>query len=82
MAALTRCTSTIGSGLTLIKDPPAASGEGQIKTAMKLDYETKDMYMVVVTATDPSGASDSIMVTIMVTDGPDDPPDDNPGAGI
>ena len=44
---------------------------GQIKTKVKLDYETKDEYMVMVTATDPSGATDSIMVTIMVTDGPD-----------
>ena len=35
---------------------------------MKLDYETKAMYMVVVTATDPSGATDSIMVNIEVTD--------------
>ena len=45
---------------------------GQIKTKVKLDYETKDMYVVALTATDPSGASDSIMVTIMVTDGPDE----------
>ena len=44
---------------------------GQLKTKAKLDYETKNEYMVMVTATDPSGASDSIMVTIMVTDGPD-----------
>ena len=40
----------------------------QIKTAEKLDYETKDTYTVVVTATDPSGAQDSILVTISVTD--------------
>ena len=59
---------TIVSGL---KD--GGSGEGQIKTAMKLDYETKKQYMVVVTATDPSGASDSINVIINVTDA-DDPP--------
>ena len=58
---------TIVSGL---KD---GGGEGQIKTAMKLDYETKSQYMVVVTATDPSGASDSINVMINVTDA-DDPP--------
>ena len=44
---------------------------GQIKTKAKLDYETKSSYMVMVTATDPSGATDSIMVMIMVTDGPD-----------
>ena len=41
---------------------------GQIKTKAKLDFETKATYVVVVTATDPSGATDSIMVTINVTD--------------
>ena len=41
---------------------------GQVKTKAALDYETKDTYTVTVTATDPSGASDSIMVTINVTD--------------
>ena len=44
---------------------------GQLRTKAELDYETKSQYMVIVTATDPSGASDSIMVTINVTDGPD-----------
>ncbi len=41
---------------------------GQISTKAELDYETKDTYTVVVTATDPSGAADSILVTINVTD--------------
>ena len=41
-------------------------GEGQIKTAVKLDYETNDSYMVVVTATDPSGATDTVNVNISV----------------
>ena len=45
---------------------------GQIQTKVKLDFETQDTYVVALTATDPSGASDSIMVTIMVEDGPDD----------
>ena len=45
---------------------------GQIKTKAKLDYETKSTYMVVVTATDPSGAYDSISVTINVTDKDDE----------
>ena len=45
---------------------------GQITTAMKLDYETKSEYMVVLMATDPSGASDRINVMITVADGPDD----------
>ena len=41
---------------------------GQLMTKAALDYETKTTYTVVVTATDPSGASDSILVTINVTD--------------
>ena len=43
-------------------------GTGSITTAEKLDYETKSTYTVVVTATDPSGATDSINVNISVTD--------------
>ena len=46
---------------------------GQITTAVKLDYETKDSYMVVVTATDPSGATDTINVNISVLDENDKP---------
>ena len=42
--------------------------DGQLTTAEELDFETKSSYMVMVTATDPSGAYDMIMVTIMVTD--------------
>ena len=45
---------------------------GQIKTTVELDFETKSSYMVMLTATDPSGAYDNIMVMITVTDGPDD----------
>ena len=41
-------------------------------TRAALDYETKSVYMVVVTATDPSGAAASIQVIINVTD-VDDP---------
>ena len=59
---------TIVSGL---KD--GGSGQGTIKTAMELDYETKKEYMVVVTTTDPSGATDTVNVMINVTDA-DDPP--------
>ena len=40
----------------------------QLTTKAKLDYETKNSYMVTVTATDPNGASASIDVTIMVMD--------------
>ena len=45
---------------------------GQLKTRIPLDYEARSRYVVVVTATDPSGASTSIPVTINVTD-EDDP---------
>ena len=47
--------------------------DGQIKTEVPLNYEVKNSYSVVVTATDPFGATDSIRVTINVTD-VDDPP--------
>ena len=45
---------------------------GQLKTRAALNYEARDSYTVEVTATDPSGAMDSIVVTINVTD-EDDP---------
>ena len=40
---------------------------GQLQTKLLLNSEVKDTYTVVVTATDPSGASDTITVTINVT---------------
>ena len=40
---------------------------GQLMTKASLNYEARNSYRVVVTATDPSGASDSIQVTINVT---------------
>ena len=45
------------------------SGTGQITVGAnaKLDHETKDTYMVTVTARDPAGLSSSVDVTIMVT---------------
>ena len=39
---------------------------GQLQTKDALDYEDKSSYEVTVTATDPSGAADSITVTITV----------------
>ena len=45
---------------------------GQIRAMDELDYEVRDMYAVIVTATDPSGASVSTDVTIKVED-VDDP---------
>ena len=53
---------TVDSGLK------SGDTAGQIKTAVKLDYETRDSYTVVVVATDPSGATDTINVNISVTD--------------
>ena len=41
---------------------------GQLKTKATLNYEGRNAYTVVVTATDPAGAADSILVTIDVTD--------------
>ena len=42
--------------------------DGQLKTKAALNFEARNNYGVVVTATDPSGAADSIQVTINVTD--------------
>ena len=44
------------------------NGQIEVAAGAKLDYETKDTYMVTLTAEDSFGASASIMVTIMVTD--------------
>ena len=46
--------------------------DGQLKTEAPLNFEVRNSYSVVVTATDPFGAMDSIRVTIVVTD-EDDP---------
>ena len=46
--------------------------DGQLKTWAPLNYEVRNTFTVVVTATDPFGAADSIEVTIEVTD-VDDP---------
>ena len=44
------------------------SSSGQLQTSAALDFETKDSYTVVVTATDMANATDTITVTINVTD--------------
>ena len=52
-------------------DAFSVNDSGQITTAKALDFETQSSYSVMVTATDPSGASDSITVNITVTDADD-----------
>ena len=47
--------------------------DGQLKTRASLNYEARNSFTVVVTATDPFGAAVSIVVTINVAD-EDDPP--------
>ena len=46
---------------------------GQISTTAELDFEADDEHSVVVTATDPSGATDRITVVIAVTNENDNP---------
>ena len=45
-----------------------ARNTGQLNTKASLNYEARNSYSVVVTATDPSGAADSIQVTVNVID--------------
>ena len=45
-----------------------ASGQIVVGTWTVLDYEARNSYAIIVTVTDPSGASDTVMVTITVTD--------------
>ena len=51
------------------------SGEGQISVAegAELDYETQTSYSLTVTATDPSGASDTVDVTVTLMPVDEDP---------
>ena len=48
-------------------------GDGQLKTKAALNKEDKDTYMVTVTATDPSGLSATVNVTIKVTNVDENP---------
>ena len=41
---------------------------GALRANVALDYETKDTYEVIVTATNPDGMNDSVTLTITVTD--------------
>ena len=44
-----------------------ASTSGQLRTKATLDYETRDIYSVIVSVSDDDGGTDSIAVTIRVT---------------
>ena len=55
-------------------DIGAGTGQITVGSGTSLDYESRNSYAVVVTAADPSGATDTIAVTINVTD-VDEPPD-------
>ena len=57
-----------------------SSATGQLQTKAALDYETKDSYTVIVTATDEAGLSDAITVTIDVADVDDNRPPTFPSA--
>ena len=50
-----------------------SSGQLQIRLGTTLDHETKDSYVVMVTATDPGGLSATVTVTIKVTNDPENP---------
>ena len=51
-----------------------SAGQISVPAETSLDFETKNSYSVTVTATDPSGESDSVDVTITVMD-VNEPPD-------
>ena len=53
-------------------------GPGVLVIAGPLDRETRDMYVLTVTATDPEGLSGSTSVTIFVSDSNDNPPSCTP----
>ena len=51
-----------------ISSAKGSEGQIQVGAGAMLDHETKDTYMVTVTARDPEGLSSSVDVTIKVTD--------------
>ena len=61
-------TYTLGGPDMALFDIANATGQIAVGPATSLDYETLTNYTVTVTATDPSGASDTITVNITVTD--------------
>ena len=77
-APVTATDADLGDTLTYSLDSGTDAGSfsinsssGQIRTAVVLDYETKNSYTVTVTATDSGNLTDTITVTISVTDVPE-----------
>ena len=64
---------TIDRGTDSVATPAIVAGQIRVAEGTELDYETRKTYTVVVTATDPSLATDQITVTIEVTDFNEDP---------
>ena len=54
-------------------DIDRSSGQLRIRLGTTLDRETKDSYVVMVTAADPGGLSATVTVTIKVTNDPEEP---------
>ena len=69
-------TYTLGGVDAASFDISADNLDAQLQTKAALDYETKQSYTVTVTATDPSGLSATVTVTIEVTD-ENEAPDDH-----
>ena len=87
-AIVNHLTYTLGgpdaSSFTINRGEPATNGAtatavntaaGQISAKKAPDYETQNVYSVTVTATDGSGASATVSVTINVTDVANEPPE-------
>ena len=64
---------TIDTVADTTTDPDKVIGQIRVGGDTVLDFETKDTYTVDVIATDPSGASDTITVTIKIVDVDEEP---------
>ena len=60
-----------GDSFTITRDD---TGQISVGSGTKLDYEGQQVYSLTVTATDPSGATDTVGVTVTLTD-VDEPPE-------
>ena len=68
MRPIDTLTYTLGGSDARSFDIGSTDGQITVKTGTKLDYESKKVYKVTVTATDPSQAAATIAITINVTD--------------